>query len=170
VEVIYLYGAPAVGKRTVALELAKLTGLKVVDNHIHTNLVLNFFPLKSNGYWELRNRIRETIYDVAIKENLKGIIITGIYQASDKDEIKNIIEFFKKHKVKVNFIQLVCSENERMKRVVSNDREDKPLRSIAKLRPNVLFAKIDFIEHATLDITNVDAKEAALVILKILRL
>ena len=168
--VIYLYGAPALGKRTIAHELSKLTGFKVVDNHIHTNLVLNFFPLKSKGYWELRNKIRESIYELAIQENLKGLIITGVYQISDIDEVKKIIKFFKKHKVKIDFIQLKCSEKERKKRVVSQERKDKPLRSVTKLRPNKLFTKIDFFEHPTLDITYINAKDAASRILKILNL
>ena len=51
-DVIYLYGAPAIGKRTVAHELAKLTGFKVVDNHIHTPLILTFFKKQiKNPRW-----------------------------------------------------------------------------------------------------------------------
>lgn len=41
----YLVGMPAVGKYTIAKELAGLTGARLVDNHSIANVIFNLFEL-----------------------------------------------------------------------------------------------------------------------------
>ena len=43
---IMIYGPIAAGKRTVALELGKLTGYKVLVNHAVFSALTPFFPFK----------------------------------------------------------------------------------------------------------------------------
>ena len=58
---IFIYGAPAAGKLTVANELAKRTGFSVLHNHLINDLIipwqrselLNFGILLGNIVWVL---------------------------------------------------------------------------------------------------------------------
>jgi len=160
-QVIYLYGAPAIGKRTVANKLAKITNFKVVDNHIHTPIALRFFTNSSKWYWELRKRIREAIFEIAAEAKIPGLILTGVYESKDIKEIKYLVEYFRRLGAEVFFFHLTCSDEERKQRVVGEDRKDKQLRTVEKLRPNKLFSKIKGIKHTTLDITKMSPESTA---------
>jgi cytidylate kinase len=51
---ILLYGPPAVGKLTIAKEIARLTGFKVFHNQLTVNLAAAIFPRGTPAYrhWE----------------------------------------------------------------------------------------------------------------------
>lgn len=161
-KVIYLYGAPAIGKKTVALALSELTRFKVVDNHVHTSLITNFYPRSSKGYWIMREKVRDSIFKSLIAMNEKGIILTGVNESPNKKDIMPLINYFKKLKSKIYFIHLVCDENERKKRVIKPDRKEKP-------RPNNLFHKISDIDHPTIDISKTKPNVVAKNILKLIQ-
>ena len=40
---VLIFGAPAVGKMTVGQELERITGFRLLHNHMTIELVLNFF-------------------------------------------------------------------------------------------------------------------------------
>lgn len=42
-KLIFIYGQPAVGKLTVAKELEKITGYKILHNHLFVDLVRSVF-------------------------------------------------------------------------------------------------------------------------------
>jgi hypothetical protein len=49
-ELVFIYGAPAVGKLTVGLELAALTGFKVLHDHLTVNPLVAIFERNSPPY------------------------------------------------------------------------------------------------------------------------
>ena len=57
-KLILLYGPPAVGKLTIAKEIARLTGLKLFHAHLTVDLVTPIFPRDTPAYrklvWDLR--------------------------------------------------------------------------------------------------------------------
>jgi tRNA uridine 5-carbamoylmethylation protein Kti12 len=57
VKLIFIYGPPAVGKLTVASELAKLTGFKLFDNHVSIDFVKSVFDYGTRRYWKLIENI-----------------------------------------------------------------------------------------------------------------
>ena len=48
---VYIHGAPAVGKLTVAKSLAQLTNARLFDNHVSINLARSLFDHGQQGYW-----------------------------------------------------------------------------------------------------------------------
>lgn len=77
-KLIFIYGAPAVGKLTVARELEKQTGFKVFHNHLTIDAIEPVFDFGTKSFWKLVHRIRlETISEAAL-ENV-NLIFTFCY-------------------------------------------------------------------------------------------
>lgn len=57
-KLIFIYGPPAVGKFTVARELASLTGFKLFDNHLTIDVVTSIFEHGSAPYFRALRKIR----------------------------------------------------------------------------------------------------------------
>src|SRR5262245_57362571 len=53
---IFIYGAPAAGKLTVARELAALTGFALFHNHLVVDAVASVFPFGSESFSKLREQ------------------------------------------------------------------------------------------------------------------
>ena len=49
-KLLFLHGAPAVGKLTVARDLAALTGLRLFHNHLTVDLVSSLFAFGSEPF------------------------------------------------------------------------------------------------------------------------
>jgi hypothetical protein len=56
-KLIFLYGLPAVGKLTVAKELASATSFKLFHNHLAVDLLLSVFDFGTPPFVELREQI-----------------------------------------------------------------------------------------------------------------
>src|ERR1051325_7737172 len=56
-KLVFLHGAPAVGKLTVARELAALTGYRVFHNHLTGYLVMSLFFFGREPFILLREQI-----------------------------------------------------------------------------------------------------------------
>ena len=54
---VFLHGAPAVGKLTVARELAALTGFRLFHNHLTVDLASSLFSFGSEPFILLREKI-----------------------------------------------------------------------------------------------------------------
>ena len=66
--IYYLVGMPAVGKYTIARELAALTGARLVDNHSIANVIFNLFELDGisplpAGIFGPVGKVREAVLD-----------------------------------------------------------------------------------------------------------
>ena len=64
----YLVGMPAVGKYTIAKELAGLTGARLVDNHSIANVIFNLFDLDGirplpEGIFGPVGKVRQAVLD-----------------------------------------------------------------------------------------------------------
>jgi len=120
--VLILYGAPAVGKLTVANALAKLTGFQVLHNHLLIDLSHSLFT-NPNAKREATQLTRQSMIDLAAKHKHKGLILTFVY-AKDREPYL--------HELKVNlqnkghtpaFIYLYCSQVTAEKRVTETSRK-----------------------------------------------
>src|SRR5689334_22986679 len=70
---VLIYGAPGVGKLSVARELAALTGFRLFDNHVTIDWALRFFEFGTPQFWQLNNRLRLAVIDEAIEADLSLI-------------------------------------------------------------------------------------------------
>jgi 8-oxo-dGTP pyrophosphatase MutT (NUDIX family) len=79
VNLILLFGPPAVGKMTVGQELAELTGYRLLHNHMTIDLALAFFDFGTPDFNRLVPDLRRTIVRAAAKSDLAGLIFTFVW-------------------------------------------------------------------------------------------
>lgn len=68
---VLIFGPQAVGKMTVGQELAKVTGLKLLHNHMTIELVQPFFDFSTDTGKKLVRHFREEICKEVAASNLK---------------------------------------------------------------------------------------------------
>ncbi len=122
-KLIFIYGAPAVGKLTVANEIAAQTDLKVFHNHLSIDAIEPIFPFGTKSFWKLIDLIRvETIAEAArVGQNL---IHTFCYaKGSDDKYVSEIIEAVELNGGEVCFVLLTCERDELERRVLAESRK-----------------------------------------------
>ena len=72
-KLIFLHGAPAVGKLSVARELATLTGFRLFHNHLTVDLVGSLFPFGSEPFVNLREQIWLVAFQEAARNDVSLI-------------------------------------------------------------------------------------------------
>lgn len=73
---VVLFGRPAVGKLTVARELAALSGWRLFHNHLVVDALLAVFDFGSPPFVELRERIWLDVFRAASAAGTPGLIFT----------------------------------------------------------------------------------------------
>ena len=135
--VIYLIGIPAVGKYTIAKEIGRLTGAKVVDNQL-INFpifsVLGFdgkdtFPFPT-GAWEYIEKIREAV--LAVVQDLcspnDSFVFTNVLEADnagDESLFRRIEELANSRGADFFPVWLTCDAEVLRERKSSSERRDR---------------------------------------------
>ncbi len=159
-KLIFLYGPPGVGKLTVAQALAKKTGYKVLHNHLTIELLCSLFEWGSKPYDALIQKYRFDLLEMAAKYKVRGVITTYVYAAeADEKEMKELVRRMKRKKVKVCFVQLLCTQGELEKRIQHESRKKfTKIRHIKSLRKMMkkydTLAKIPIGNNLTIETTN----------------
>ena len=71
---IMIVGPQAVGKMTVGQELAKITNLKLLHNHMTIELLTKIFDYSKEAYTKLNLNFRTQIFEEFSKSNEYGLI------------------------------------------------------------------------------------------------
>lgn len=121
-DLVYLYGPPAVGKLTTAKELAARTGYALFPNHLSIDCVLPVFEFGSAPFWRQVRAIREGILVEAAREG-RDLICTNVYSQGDDDsQVERRFELVEGNGGRVCPVQLSCSTAVLEARVVRPDR------------------------------------------------
>lgn len=88
---IILFGPPAVGKMTVGQELSTLTGYKLLHNHMTIDLVTEFFDFGTPQFGRLVPAFRQMLVAEAAASDLPGLIFTFVW-AFDVEEDKQFVD------------------------------------------------------------------------------
>jgi hypothetical protein len=72
---VFIFGPAAVGKMTVGQELKKLTGYRLLFNHMVVDLVTEFFEFGTPGFHRLARPFTRQIIEACAEERV-GLIIT----------------------------------------------------------------------------------------------
>lgn len=170
---IIIYGAPAVGKYTVAKELSKITGFTLLHNHLLNDLVTAACDFGSCRFGELVHSYRLDIMNEAAKAKRTGFIMTWVYSKTYNDYLKKVIKQAKKYNGEVIFVHLVCKKDELEKRVKKPSRKMfNKITSIKKL--DEVMKKFDVISdipykpNYVIDNTNLSPIKTAKIIKKII--
>ncbi len=121
-KLLIIYGAPAVGKLTVANEVAKLTGFKVFHNHLSIDAIQPIFAFGSESFMRLIELIRVETVAEAARQGV-NIIYTFCYaKGIDEEHVEKIVQAGESNGAEVQFVLLTCGDDELRKRVVASDR------------------------------------------------
>jgi RNase adaptor protein for sRNA GlmZ degradation len=165
-KLIVIYGPPAVGKLTVAKGLSKLTGYKILHNHLTSDIIFSLMEFGTDRFWKHIRELKNCVLNIALEEKMNVIVTICYAHKRDDRLIKDILDVAKKYNIKPYFVQLICDEKRLLNRVVSESRKKHgKLKNKRKLRGVLkeceLFLPIPFVDSFTIDNTNISAKKAA---------
>lgn len=176
-KLILICGPQAVGKMTVGQELAKITGYKLLYNHMTIEIVKDIFDYDRDTFLKMNRIIRTDIFKEFSKSNEKGIIFTACFDfgkdfEEDKKETDNWMSLFEESYV----VELEASLEERLKRNKTANRlehkaskrdlewsEKDLLRSLEKhrLNSNPGEGKKIFENYLKIENTNISPEDVA---------
>ena len=163
---VMIYGAPGVGKLTVAKELAAMTGYRLFHNHLSLNCVSSVFDFDARPFWELVHQIRFSIFEAAARESV-DMIFTFVYALEEDDDfVRRVYELIERHGSRVCSVQLVCDKDVLERRVQAEERAQlfkiNTAEGIRSLYDRYeMFTVIRGHESLSIDNTDVAPEEAA---------
>ena len=122
---IFIYGLPAVGKLTVARELARLTHFRLFHNHLVVDALLSVFEFGSPRFVELREQIWLEMFTKAGESRVPGLIFTFAFdQSVTREFIPNLQRAMAAQGSEIEFVELTCEPDEIEKRITTGSRKD----------------------------------------------
>jgi hypothetical protein len=134
-KLIFIHGAPASGKLTVAQALLRAVPGRLFDNHAAIDLALTIFDFDSPGFWELVHVVRLSALEAAAEHGVPLVATTYCYSEPEDSAVFEQFEgILKRHSGELLPVFLYCSEEESARRVSSADRvERKKIASVEAL-------------------------------------
>jgi hypothetical protein len=78
-KLLFIHGAPAVGKRTVAEAVVQLTGGRLFDNHAAVDFARTMFDFDAPGFWDLVHAVRIIALEKAQDGGVPLVVQTSCY-------------------------------------------------------------------------------------------
>lgn len=123
-KLVFLHGAPAVGKLTVARELANLTGFRLFHNHLTVDLVSSLFPFGSEPFVRLRERIWLDAFAEAAQNDVSLIFTFNPERTVRERFVPDAVDVVEAAGGKVIFVELTCGEDELERRIEDASRKE----------------------------------------------
>ena len=136
-KIIVVHGLPAVGKLTVAKELAELTGFKLFHNHIVVDLLLSVFDFGSPSFVKLREEMWLSVMNEAVRtRSVRGLIFTFAPENTvTPGYFDKLIASTEALGGEILFVKLICKQEDIEARMNSDSRQDhKKLKSVELFR------------------------------------
>ena len=122
-KLIFLHGAPAVGKLTVAKALLRLVPARLMDNHANVDLARTVFDFGVPGFWELVHASRCVALHAAAKHGVPLLVTTYCYvEPDDRPSLEEFEAVIGQYGGKLLPVFLHCSREEMARRVGNSDR------------------------------------------------
>ncbi|SES16788.1 AAA domain-containing protein [Gracilibacillus ureilyticus] len=176
---VLIFGPQAVGKMTVGQALAKITGLKLLHNHMTIEMLAPIFGFTPE-MWRLSTMFREEIFKSVSRSDLPGMIFTFVFafnKKEDWEDVERICRIFESEGGEVCFVELEAELEARLKRNKTPNRlEHKPskreieqseqrlIESMEKYRLNSTEGEIVKDNYMKINNTRLSAGEAAEII------
>ncbi len=165
-KLLFIYGSPAVGKLTVANEIAARTHLKVFHNHLSIDAVLPVFDYGTRSFGKLITLIRFEVIAEAARENV-DLIYTFCYAKDfDDSHIENVLRIVEDAGGEVCFVLLKADRAELDRRVTAESRRRMGKAKTVEMM-DFFHATYDLVspvptrESLVIDNTNLPAQDAA---------
>ena len=125
-KLLFLHGAPAVGKLTVAKALCRIMPGRLMHNHAAIDLALTIFEFGAPGFWELVHDVRYSALDAAAKHGVPLLVTTFCYaEPEDRQQFGQIGAIVQRHGGELLPVFLHCSREEALRRVGNPDRVER---------------------------------------------
>ncbi len=124
-QLVVIFGPPAVGKMTVGHELVKLTGFKLFHNHMTVEPISDIFEFGSPPFGRLVNEIRTRVFEEAADSDLPGLVFTFVWAVDDPADqalVGSYAEIVRSRGGQVHFVELAAGLAERLVRTTSEFR------------------------------------------------
>jgi hypothetical protein len=134
-DLVFLYGAPSVGKLTIATEIAQRTGFRLFDNHVSVDFALAIFERGTRPYARLLKTSRLVAIEAAARADV-SVIFTFVYAFPNDDPfLRRLFHAVERHSGRVCPVRLVCEDAVAELRVADAQRvRRQKLVSVAALR------------------------------------
>ena len=177
---IFIYGPPAAGKLTVALELKKLLGYKVFDNHALIDPIASLFPFDHPELNKIRSRLgakfRIELFNEAAKAGVDCVTTAARNAPEGHKFLRSVQKAVEEGGGTVLYVQLVASRSTLLERVTNESRRKKgklgsrdKLEAQLKAEPS-FFDTFPDKKHIKIDNTKLSPKEVAQAIIDYYRL
>jgi hypothetical protein len=165
---IFIHGPPAVGKLTVARELAELTGLPLFHNHLAVDVLTPLFEFGSPSFVKLRELIWLSVFQEAAKNDVSLIFTFAPERTVRPSFIQDTITTIEARGGVVHFVRLTCAAGEIEQRLATPSRaEFGKLQSLDQYQALTRAGAFDYPEVPavlTIDTGAVSPREAAVTI------
>ncbi len=165
-KLFFLYGSPAVGKLTVADEIAKRTSFKVFHNHLSINCIVPIFDFGTKSFAKLIEMIRvETVAESARAG--QDLISTFCYaKGFDDAHVEKITQAVEENGGEIFFVLLIAEKSAIKKRVSNRSRIKHGKIKTAEMLQHCfetydLFSPVPNRESLVIDNTDLSAENAA---------
>jgi chloramphenicol 3-O-phosphotransferase len=125
-KLLFLHGAPAAGKLTVAKALLGMVPGRLFDNHVAIDLALAIFDFGAPGFWELVHDVRCSGIDAAAERGVALVVTTFCYvEPDDRSQHEDFEAIMRRHGGELLPVFLHCSGEEAARRVGNPDRVER---------------------------------------------
>ena len=108
-KLVFLHGAPATGKLTVAKALLGMIAGRLFDNHAAIDLARTIFDFGAPGFWELVHSVRCSAFDAAAEHGVSLVVTTFCYAEPDDrpqyDDFEAIMSQFRSRRTAEDDLQ-----------------------------------------------------------------
>jgi hypothetical protein len=172
---VFLHGPPAAGKRTVGEAIVELVGGRLFDNHVAIDFARTVLDFDAPGFWKLVHSARMLAIDTAAAHGETLLVATFCYShPDDLPLLENFEEVLARHGGALLPAFLSCSRTTLEERVLSAERTQRrkisSRESLATCLARWNFVPVPRTRCLTVDIEQSSAREAAQWIVHQLRL
>lgn len=122
-DLVFIHGAPAVGKLTVAEALLRAVPGRLFDNHAAIDVARTVFDFGAPGFMELVNDVRLLVLEAAAMQAVPLVVVTFVYaEPEDRALFEAFEEIVRRRGGRVMPVFLRCADEEAARRVGSADR------------------------------------------------
>ena len=136
-DLIFLHGPAAVGKLTVARELAHITGFRLFHNHLTVDGLRAVFDFGTEPFIVLREQVWLAVFREAAQRNVSLIFTFAPERTVGASFIQDTIDTVESAGGRVLFVALACPIDELERRIESTSRA-----AFGKLRSRALFREL----------------------------
>ena len=125
-KLLFLHGAPAAGKLTVAKAVLGTARGRLFDNHAAIDLARTVFDFGAPGFWELVHDVRCAALDAAAEHGVSLVVTTFCYaEPDDRPQYEDFEAIMRRRGGELLPVFLHCSREEAVRRIGNPDRVER---------------------------------------------